>query len=520
MNFKELLVPLSLALLTTWAFQYFFNARKPTLEHGQEVQSGQHFVAPKSTEIEVHKPLKLEVNFLEKSSVKKPIITKVETEEARYIFSSEAASLEHVEFKRKWGGKKGYLSTVFAPSIADKERRCFLVALDEKTPYAFDFINKTEDIDHVYLTYSANFQDGIMQKEFAIFKHEYRIDLTINIKPSLNTTTLQPRIFFPSPLIPELGKDDWIKGIVNEGENKVRTYEKTEETISGYWSKPTLFGTQDRYFIHAMVNDPNHFTQRGYYRVFDLENLYSILEGPAISEPSIWKLTFYFGPKEDTAIKLVDERLSQILNYGWLAPISRPVSKILLSILNFLYDYFKNYGVAIIILTLLMKLLMLPFTFGTEQSMKKRLDFQKKLQHLQDKYKNDKEALASARADLIRKHGMPGLSGCLPILMQIPLFIALSWVLGNSIELYMAPFLWIKDLSAYDPYYILPILVGITMLFHNPTQATDPKQKISVFAMAIIFAAFTANLSAGLVLYIFVSTLLGVIQSIVARRFA
>jgi YidC/Oxa1 family membrane protein insertase len=382
MNFKELLVPLSLALLTTWAFQYFFSARKPSLEHGQEVQSGQHFVAPKSSEIEVHKPLKLEVNFLEKTSAKKPVITKIETEEARYIFSSEAASLEHVEFKRKWGGKEGYLSTVFAPAVTDKERRCFLVALDEKTPYFFDFIKKNEDDDCIYVTYNANFQDGTLQKEFAIFKHEYRIDLTISLEPSY-TTTLQPRIFFPAPLIPELGKDDWIKGIVNQGE-KVQIFEKTEETINSYWSKPTLFGTQDRYFIHAMVRDSNNFTQRGYYRVFDLENLYSILEGPAITEPTTWKLSFYFGPKEDAAIKRVDERLTQVLNYGWLAPISRPVSKILLDILNFLYDYFKNYGVAIIMLTILMKLLMLPFTFRSEQSMKKRLEFQKKLQYLQE----------------------------------------------------------------------------------------------------------------------------------------
>jgi YidC/Oxa1 family membrane protein insertase len=520
MNFKELLVPLTLALITTWAFQYFFNARKPNDEHNQEVHSGQHFVAPKSTDIEVHKPLKLDVNFLEKPSSKKPTLTTIETKEARYIFSTEGASLEHVEFKRKWGGKEGYLSTVFAPSVIEKDRRCFLVAFDQKTPYYFDFINKTEDDDHVHITYSANFEDGIIKKEFAIFKDEYRIDLTVTLEPAQNLSyQLQPRIFYPSPMIPELGNDDWVKAIVNEGD-KIQVYDKNEQTITSYWSKPTLFGTQDRYFIHSMVKDSNNFIQRGYFRVFDLENLYSILEGPSITASSTWKLSFYFGPKEDHAIKRVDERLSSVLNYGWLAPISRPVSKILLDILNFLFDYVKNYGVAIIILTFLMKLIMVPFTFKSEQSMKQRLDFQKKLQYLQEKHKNDKEALALARADLIRKHGMPGLAGCLPILMQIPLFIALSWVLGNSIELYKAPFLWIKDLSAADPYYILPILLGITMLFHNPTQTVDPKQKISMFAMAIIFAAFTSNLSAGLVLYIFTSTLLGVIQSLIARRSA
>ena len=518
MRFKELLVPFSLALLTTWAFQYFFNARnKPQPEQQTTPQSGQHFNAPSSIPVEIHKRLNLEVNFLEKVS-KKPVVTKIETPEAHYIFSTEGASLEHIEFKRKWGGKEGYLSTVFAPSVIDRERRCFLIALNEPAPFTFDLINKKEDEEHIYLEYSAIFEYGTIRKEFTIFKNNYRIDLAMLIEPAANKS-LQARIFFPSPFIPELGTDDWIKGIVNEGDT-IRVYDKNDATVNGYWSKPTLFGTQDRYFIHSMVTDKDNFAQRGYYKIIDLEHMYSIIEGPEITTPTSWQLSFYFGPKEQHAIKEVDERLITILNYGWLSVISRPVSKILLDILNYLYDYVHNYGLAIIILTILMKLIMMPFTFNSEQSMKKRLEFQKKLQHIQEKYKNDKETLAIARADLIRKHGMPGLGGCLPLLMQIPLFIALSWVLGNSIELYKAPFLWIQDLSAADPYYILPILVGISMLFHNPTQAIDPKQKVSMIAMALIFAAFSANFSAGLVLYILTSTLLGIAQSSIARRFA
>lgn len=523
MNFKELLVPLSLALITTWAFQYFFNARKTDAtkqQTEQSISSGMFVKAPKDTHIEVHQPLKLEVNFLEKSATKKAVLTKIETEKVRYVFSNEGASLESLEFKRKWGGKESYLNTIFPPNSADREQRCFLVALDSNTPYYYDLIKHNEDNETAHLTYRASFPDGTITKEFSVFKHEYRIDLTLTISPLEGLErTLQPRISFPSPLVPQLGKDDWTKGIVADANNKIHVYEKNEEILTGYWSKPSLFGTQDRYFINALYSDHNNFIQRGYYKVFDLENLYSILEGTPFSTTTSWKLSFYFGPKEDHAIKLVDERLTQVLNYGWLAPISRPVSKILLDILNFINDYVHNYGIAIIILTILMKLLMLPFTFRSEQGAKKRAEFQKKLTYIQTKHKNDKEALDLARADLVRKHGMPGLTGCLPLLLQIPLFIALSWVLGNSIELYMSPFLWIKDLSAADPYYILPILLGVSMLFHNPTQTIDPKQKISMFAMAIIFAAFTTSLSAGLVLYILTSTLLGILQTTVARRF-
>lgn len=523
MNFRELLLPLSLALITTWAFQYFFSARRTSNEPQSTTQhtDGMFVVAPKDTHVEVHQPLKLEVNFFEKPTTKKPVLTKVETDTVHYVFSTEGASLESLEFKRKWGGKEGYLSTIFPPAVADREQRCFLVAFDTNSPFYFDLTDKKEDNEKAYITYRTEFPEGILTKEYTVFKHEYRIDLALTVEPKKEIAhSLQARIFFPSPIVPQLGNDDWTKGMVADAQNKIQVHDKNEEILSGYWTKPTLFGTQDRYFINAFFADANSFVQRAYYKVFNLDNLFSILEGPAVTESTTWTLSFYFGPKEDSAVKLVDERLSQVLNYGWFAPISRPVSKILLDILNVINDYVHNYGLAIIILTLLMKLLMLPFTFRSEQSTKKRLEFQKKLQYIQEKHKNDKEALALARADLIRKHGMPGLSGCLPILLQIPLFIALSWVLGNSIELYMAPFLWIRDLSAKDPYYILPILVGITMLFHNPTQQTiDPKQKISMIAMAVIFAAFTASLPAGLVLYIVTSTLLGVIQLHISRRF-
>ena len=518
MNLRELLIPFSLALLTTWAIQHFFNFRTPKSETTTEQEQGAFVQAPKTDHIEVHKPLNIEIDFLDKISSKKPVITKIESDKARYVFSTEGASLESLEFKRKWGNSEGYLSTVFAPSATEREKRCFLIAFENKTPYSYELVTHKPTQDIVTLLYSADFEDGTISKEYKVFKDKYLIELLITIQPK--DSILQPRIFFPSPLVPQLGKDDWAKGIVANVANKIQIYEKNDQTLSGYWSKPTLFGTEDRYFINALIADPDHYTQRAYYRIHDFENLYSILEGPSISQPTSWRMSFYFGPKEDTAIKNVDERLTQVLNYGWFAPISRPVSKILLNILNFLFDYLKNYGLAIIVLTFFMKLILLPFTFNSEKSRKKGVEFQKKLQYIKEKYKHDKDALALANTELVKKYGMPGMGGVLVLFLQIPLFLALSWVLANSIELYKAPFLWIKDLSASDPYYILPLLVAVSMFFHNPTQTTDPKQKISMISMAVIMGGVSTTLSAGLVLYILISTLLGIAQAHLAKRFA
>lgn len=514
MKFKELLLPMSLALITTFAFQYFFTPNK-TDSLDNEVKSGERFTAPKITE-EVHKPLNTEVDFID-GAYKKTILTEVKTNHARYQFSNEGASLNHVEFKRNWAGKEGYLSTVFAPTSVDKEKRCFLVAFNEKTPYYFDFISQEETSDAFILNYSVEVEGGILKKQFTVYKNEFKIDLDLSLVLQTDATTdLQMRIFYGSPIVPELGKEDVISAVVNDGPTNVQIYPKNQDILNQYWAKPTLMGTQDRYFVHALVNDSNNFVQRGYFTVFNLENLYTILEGPVVNKSQSWKMSFYFGPKTDHALLAVDERLTQVLSYGKLAFITRPVSRIMLDILNLFYDFLHNYGLAIILLTLLMKLVLLPFTFRAEQSMRDRGDIKKKLDHLQSKYKHDKEALAQARAEFLRKNG-PGLGSCLPLLMQIPLFFALSWVLSNSIELYKAPFLWIGDLSAADPYYLLPIAVAISMLFQNPIRG-DSSQLLTSAMIGLVFAAFTASLPAGLTLYILVSTLLGIAQSLIAKR--
>ncbi|HEX2977772.1 MAG TPA: YidC/Oxa1 family insertase periplasmic-domain containing protein [Candidatus Babeliales bacterium] len=513
MNFNEiskLLIPFALALATTMGLRYFFS-RHEGAETIEIVRSGQRFVAPKSTEIEVHKPLNLEIDFSDAKNAKQPTVTSFETENAFYEFSSEGASLRRLEFRRNWGEKEGFLSTVFPPAGGDREKRCFLVALEEKTPLAFELVNHQEDDKTHTLTYRAPIENGYLNKKFVVYKHEYRIDLEVGFEAN-SVINQKARIFIPSPLVSELAGEDLITVIANDERNKVKMHSRNAETASSYWSHPTLFGAQDRYFIHALVNDPQQFTQRGYFKPADAEMWYSVLEGPEVAGNASWNLTFYMGPKEDQAMAQVDSRLEETLNYGMFSFISKPLSQLMLRALEAIYGVVHNYGWAIIILTILLKLLLLPFTWRGEQSLKKRMEFQKKLDHIQHKYKHDKEALAEARAELIRKHGMPGMAGCIPLLLQLPIFWALSIILSNAIQLYKAPFLWIPDLTARDPYYILPILIFIGMVLHAPA-GNDPKQRVSSIGMALVFAAVLSSFSSGLALFTIVSTFLGVAQA-------
>lgn len=517
-KFKELMLTVFFALGVTWMLQYFFSNR--FMDHSQErvIKSGQRFTAPKTTEVEINKPLNVDVDFNDVKSSAKPVITSFETAHAYYEFSNEGASLSRVEFRRNWGGKEGFLATIFPPSALDREKRCFLVGLNDRTPYFFEFMGKKEEADRFIVTYKAPFAYGSLIKEFTVFKNTYRLDLKVTLDITKHAEeAVQPRIFFNSPFVSELAGEDVITGIANDERNHIKVYQKNDETIHSFWTNPTLFGTQDRYFVHAMINDPTKFAQRGYYKIVDLDSMYTVLEGPAVKSSNSWNISFYLGPKEDSSMNAVDHRLEQVLNYGWFSFISKPLSKLLLHILNFIYSLIHNYGWAIIILTIVLKVLLLPFTWRGEQNLKKTMEYQRKLEYIQSKYKHDKEALAQARLELVQKHGLPGMGGIVPLLLQLPIFWALSIILANAIELYRAPFLWIPDLSARDPYYILSILTAVAMILHSP-QTNDPKQRLSSIAMAFFVAALVSSLASGLALFMLVSTILGVLQAFSIRK--
>jgi YidC/Oxa1 family membrane protein insertase len=516
MKFKDFIFPITLALITTWAIQYFFFGGSNSAE---QTQSGQSFTAPK-TRKEL-KPRNTEVDFVDVPRTKDALKTSVETKGARLTFSSDGAFLEKLEFKQISSGA-GSLATIEPVSDTERETRALLLAFEQKTPFFYDLISRNETEDKIELVYQAPWEDGVVKKKFDIYKNTYKIDLDITIEGQKAQASVNDlRVFWPSPLVPTLGSTDVISALSSDEKGSVIKTAQTSLDIEQGRFSPTLFGTDDRYFVHAMIEDSNAFVERAYYKAGEKGVLISIIEGPTKdvakegAQASSWKLSFYFGPKEGTIMAAVDPRLEQTLEYsGWLSPIS----KFLLYILKLLYSFFKNFGWAIIALTVLVKLILLPFTYHAEESMKKRAEFDKKLRYIQAKYKDNPDMLARERAELVQKHGMPGLSGCLPLLLQLPIFVSLSRVLSSSIELYRAPFAWIPDLSARDPYYILPILTAAGMAAQALlTPGSDPKQRISTLIMALVVGAVTTSLAAGLSLYICMFTLLGVIQAPIMR---
>jgi len=459
MKFKDLLVPFGFSLILVILINKFFFSSKPQ-QNGQAVRSGQRFTAPTSKQ--AARPLNREIDFIDEKPRGRAEKVEVETDLAKFIFTTNGAALDRLQMKRKINGETKLIDTVFPVNHTQREDSCFLVAFDEKTPFYYSFVDKkeTDSEIEVQFRYSSAASDVNVNKIYTIFKETNKLNLTVEVEPKKGSEQMvEARIFFPSPFMHD----------VQEAPSSVIETEggKIEKTSGGRlkkqdgWHNPQLFGAENKYFTHVMVGDRDKFAQRTYYRAPSKEKIFAILEGPIVTKKTRWTVSFYVGPKEEQAMALVDPRLEQTLGYaGLLAPIS----KVLLSLLNYIYKYVHNYGWAIIILTLFVRLLLLPFTYKSGLGGKKQGDLQKKLKYVEQKYKHDREALAREKMALMKKHAMPGLGGCLPLLLQFPLFIALSAVLRSSIEFYRAPFLIWSDLSAKDPYYILPLLMAGVML--------------------------------------------------------
>jgi len=226
---------------------------------------------------------------------------------------------------------------------------------------------------------------------------------------------------------------------------------------------------------------------------------------------------FYAGPKDQYRLAEISSYLDLVVDYGWLWWIAQP----LFWLLNKIFALVGNWGVAIILLTVLVKAAFFKLSATSYRSMARMRKVQPKMMDIREQYADDKQKQSQAMMELYRKEKVNPMGGCLPILVQMPVFIALYWVLMESVELRHAPFaLWINDLSVMDPYFVLPIMMGASMFFMqklNPPPA-DPMQAKIMQWLPIVFTFFFLWFPAGLVLYWVVNNLLSMAQQFVITK--
>ena len=273
-------------------------------------------------------------------------------------------------------------------------------------------------------------------------------------------------------------------------------------------------GAIEHHFLSAIVPPADeqfvyNISARGNVSLASLIGTPSVIVGPG--ETHEFETTVFVGPKLQAQLEEIAESLKLTVDYGWLTIISQP----LFWLLSFVYSFVGNWGVAIITVTILIKAAFYKLTEASGRSMAKMREIQPRMKALQDRYKDDRQALSQAMMELYKREKVNPAAGCLPILIQMPFFLAFYWVLLESVEMRQAPFaLWITDLSSKDPYFILPIIMGVAMLFQqklNPTPG-DPVQAKVLQIMPIMFTVFFAFFPSGLVLYWVTNTGLSIAQ--------
>lgn len=279
-------------------------------------------------------------------------------------------------------------------------------------------------------------------------------------------------------------------------------------------------GFADKYFLSAIL------AENGSIASVELKKnaagfMESTVSAPQFTaspgQTAVVAYRLFVGPKDIDILKSQGNELVQSLDLGWFTVLAKP----LLYTLKFFYGYVGNYGIAIIIVTIILKVLFFPLTHKSYKSMKDMQKIQPKMAGLKEKYKDDRDAMNKAVMELYREHKVNPLGGCLPMVVQIPVFFALYKALMFSIELRHAPFFfWVTDLADKDPYYVTPVIMGITMFIQQkmtPSQM-DPVQQKMMLALPVVFTFMFLSFPSGLVLYWLVNNILTIGQQMYINK--
>jgi YidC/Oxa1 family membrane protein insertase len=375
-----------------------------------------------------------------------------------------------------------------------------------------------QDTLEVKLSWVSN---GVtVDKIYTFHRNKYAIDVTYQVKNG-SATAITPAVYYQivhdnesnqgSKLMPTFTGGAYYS---EASKFKKLAFNDMEKEPLKITSSDGWVGLLQHYFVSAWI--PKEGLVREFYTKKLNEHMYiigsksaltTIAPGATLSIPA----RLFSGPQTKNDLSATAPGLEYTVDYGWLTVVASP----LFWLLSQIQSVVKNWGVAIILLTILIKAAFFKLSATSYRSMAQMRELAPRLQAMKEKFGDDRQKMQMAMMELYKKEKINPMGGCLPILVQIPVFIALYWVLLGSVELRHAPFFgWIHDLSAIDPYYILPILMGASMIVQsklNPKPA-DPIQAKVMTWMPVIFSVFFFFFPAGLVLYWVVNNVLSITQ--------
>ncbi|UCG78913.1 MAG: membrane protein insertase YidC [Nitrospirota bacterium] len=504
-DFGKALIAIVLSFIVLIGYQYFFGKSEPT----QTEKPKEEAVIEREVKADTaEKAVEAEVDLPETSSLSS---VKVETP----LFSAEISSRGAVI--KKWTLKtyvdKEGLPVTLTKSTAD----IFPLSIGKEDLFdlsrlEFGVVGNDLVLDdrkpEGTLSFIHSSAEGTIKRTLTFHADTYRVDVVDQVSGFGNYWLT-------------LGEDFGISG---------------EEGFYTHIGPVTLIGTDRDEIKPGKIKAAKYVSPEGLQWIA-LEDKYffsGVVPGSEVANIKIWKkentgliavkllegenrYVLYAGPKVIEELKASVPGLEHIVDFGFWSFIARPIFWLLLWINGFI----NNYGWSIIVLTIVIRIPFIPLLNKGQKSMKKMQAIQPLMQELKVKYKNDSQKMQKEMMALYKKHKVNPMGGCLPMLIQIPVFFALYKVLLVAIEMRGAPWaLWITDLSVKDPYYVLPIVMGASMFLQQkmtPTSA-DPKQAKIMMLMPVIFTFMFLNFSSGLVLYWLMSNVLSIVQQIFVNR--
>ena len=385
-----------------------------------------------------------------------------------------------------------------------------------------DYYEMTGDTLVIPLTWKNN-QGLSVTKTFTFTKGQYDVNVSYNVENGTGSAaTVQPYAQLKQVMEFEDDSNMFMptyRGAAYSTEDdryQKYSFDEIEDDNLRETTKAGWVGMLEHYFVSAWVPSQEQ-TNTLYSR--NLKNQYAVIgvlspsESVAPGETKTLASTLYMGPKDQESLAKIARGLDLTVDYGILFWISQP----LFALLTFLHSLVNNWGVAIILITIVVKGAMYWLTKKQYESMARMRNLAPKMQQLKDRFGDDRQKMSQAMMELYRKEKVNPMGGCLPLLLQMPIFLALYWVLMESVELRHADFvLWITDLSTKDPYFVLPILTGASMYLLQklqPTTITDPMQQKIMQWMPVAMSVFFLWFPAGLVLYWLVSNVITLVQA-------
>ena len=393
----------------------------------------------------------------------------------------------------------------------------------------FTILDESHPVGHMTMTFQDKDRGIWIQKEFTFHHDSYVVDVIIKSEGlSQELEVLLGTNFgiveWGQGFIGSLGPA-WMIGDKLEKElpaldenDKAGTKPHLERTGDIRWA-----ALQDKYFMSVVIPED----AEGVFAIEELENVITAgVRFPSSKGQQRHAFRLYAGPKQFDILKDFQIGLEDTIDFGWFIydswSVVKAVAKPLFYVLRFFYEYTHNYGIAIILLTVCIKLLFVPLQYKSYKSMQGMQKIQPKVLEIQNKFKDDRERLNKELMKLYKDHKVNPVGGCLPMFLQMPAFISLFNILYMTVDLRQAPFmLWITDLSVPDPFYLLPILMGASMVLQQKIMPTtmDPAQAKMMLLLPVFLTFLFLTFPAGLVLYWVTNNVLTITQQFVTDRY-